>query len=56
MRQEYIVMGPARLSPVSDRTANDRPVLSSERAPYIKKNESNCKTKKIKIRSWAPKG
>jgi hypothetical protein len=30
--------------------------LSSERAPYMKKEESNCQTKKIKIWSWALKG
>jgi hypothetical protein len=34
-------------------TANYRPVLSSERAPYMKKEERNCLTKKIKIWSWA---
>jgi hypothetical protein len=32
-----------------DCTANYRPVLSSERAPYMKKKESNCPSKKCKI-------
>jgi hypothetical protein len=35
---------------------NYRPVLSSERAPYIKKKESNYQTKKIEIWSGALKG
>jgi hypothetical protein len=39
MRQHCMVMGPARLGPVRDCTANYRPLLSSERAPYIKKQE-----------------
>jgi hypothetical protein len=38
-----------QLKPVSDCTANYTPVLSSEKAPYVKKKESNCQTKKIKI-------
>jgi hypothetical protein len=42
-------MDPAPLYPVSDCTANYRPVLSSEKALYMKKEESNCQTKKIKI-------
>jgi hypothetical protein len=36
-------------------TENYRPVLSSERAPYMKKKESNCHSKKCKICSLAPK-
>jgi hypothetical protein len=32
------------------------PVLSSERALYLKKKESNCHSKKCKIWSSAPKG
>jgi hypothetical protein len=39
-----MVMGPV----------NYYPILLSERAPYIKKKESNCKTKKIKIWTGAP--
>jgi hypothetical protein len=42
-----MVTGSERLGPLSDYTANCRPVLSSERAPYMKK-ESNCQKKKIK--------
>jgi hypothetical protein len=33
-----------------------RPVLSSDRASYMKKKGSYCQTKKIKIWSLAPKG
>jgi hypothetical protein len=41
--------GPARLGPLSDYTANYRPVLLSERAPYINKEESNMSNvKKLK--------
>jgi hypothetical protein len=36
-------------------TANYRPVLSSERAPYLKMKESNCHSKKCNIWSSAPK-
>jgi hypothetical protein len=32
-----IVMGSAGLGPESDSGANNRPVLSSERPPYVKK-------------------
>jgi hypothetical protein len=41
---------------LSDCTANYRPVLLSERVPYMKKQESNCHSKKCKIWSSAPKG
>jgi hypothetical protein len=37
-------------------TANYRPVLSSERTPYIKNEESNCHSNKCNIWSPAPKG
>jgi hypothetical protein len=37
-------------------TANYRPVLSSERAPYIENKESNCHSNKCNIWSLAPKG
>jgi hypothetical protein len=37
-------------------TANYRPVLSSERAPYIINKESNCHSNKCNIWSLAPKG
>jgi hypothetical protein len=37
-------------------TANYRPVLSPERAPYMRQKESNCHTKKCKIWSSVPKG
>jgi hypothetical protein len=30
--------------PVSDCTKNYRPIVSSERAPYMKKKESTCQT------------
>jgi hypothetical protein len=40
---------------VIDCTANYRPVLSSERAPYMKK-ERNCHSKKFKIWSSVAKG
>jgi hypothetical protein len=40
---------------VNDCTANYRPILSSERASYMKKKENNCQTKKIKIWQCAPK-
>jgi hypothetical protein len=33
-------------------TANYRPVFSSERAPYVKKKESNCHSNKCNI--WSP--
>jgi hypothetical protein len=33
--------GPERLGSLSDYTANYRPVLSSEKVPYINKEESN---------------
>jgi hypothetical protein len=39
-----------------DCTANYRPVLSLERAPYMKKKETNCHAKKCNIWSIAPKG
>jgi hypothetical protein len=51
-----MVMGCTPIQSVTDCTANYRPVLLSERAPYKKRKESNCKTKKIKIWSWATKG
>jgi hypothetical protein len=41
---------------MSDCTEDYRPVLSSERMPYMKEKESNCHTKTIKIWSWALKG
>jgi hypothetical protein len=37
-------------------TANYRPVLSSERAPYMKNKESNSHSNKCNIWSLAPKG
>jgi hypothetical protein len=37
-------------------TVNYRPVLSSERAPYMKNKESNCHSKKCSIWSPAPNG
>jgi hypothetical protein len=37
-------------------TANYRSILSSERAPYLKKKESNCHSKKCNIWSPAPNG
>jgi hypothetical protein len=37
-------------------TANYRPVLSSERAPYMKNKESNCHSNKCNIWSPAPRG
>jgi hypothetical protein len=39
---------------MSDCTVNYTPVLSSERAPYMKKKESKFQTKKIKNWSLAP--
>jgi hypothetical protein len=44
MTQSGVVTGPARLGPVSGCTAIYRLVLSSERAPYMKKKISNCQT------------
>jgi hypothetical protein len=43
----YIITGLARLSPVSDCTENYRPVLSSERALYMKK-KVDVKERKLK--------
>jgi hypothetical protein len=37
-------------------TANYRPVLASERAPYMKSKESNCHSNKCNIWPSAPKG
>jgi hypothetical protein len=37
-------------------TANYRPILSSERVPYMKNKESNCHSNKCNIWSLAPKG
>jgi hypothetical protein len=37
-------------------TTNCRPVLSSERAPYMKNKESNCHSNKCNIWSPAPRG
>jgi hypothetical protein len=37
-------------------TANYTPILSSERAPYIKNKKSNCHSNKCNIWSLAPKG
>jgi hypothetical protein len=37
-----MVTGSARLGPLSDCTADCRPVLSSERAPYMKKEENKA--------------
>jgi hypothetical protein len=37
-------------------TANYRPVLSSERTPYMENKESNCHSNKDNIWSLAPKG
>jgi hypothetical protein len=37
-------------------TANYKPVLSSERAPYMKDKESTCHSNKCNIWSLAPKG
>jgi hypothetical protein len=53
LRVIYIVMDPALLLPVRDCTANHRHVLSSERAPYMKKKLS---LKEIKIWSYVRKG
>jgi hypothetical protein len=39
-----------------DCTANYRPVLSSERVPYMKKKGSYCHSKKCNIWSSVPKG
>jgi hypothetical protein len=39
-----------------DCTANYKPVLSSERAFYMKKKDSACHSKICKIWSSAPKG
>jgi hypothetical protein len=55
MRVQYMIMSPVLLVPVSDCTAYYRPVLSSERAPYMKK-PLTVRKKKIKIWSCAPKG
>jgi hypothetical protein len=44
MRQESMVMDSVQLRPLSDCTANYRPDVLSERAPYMKKKESNCQT------------
>jgi hypothetical protein len=41
---------------IRDCTANYRLILSSERAPYMKKKDSNCHSMKFKIWSSAPKG
>jgi hypothetical protein len=50
------VMGPARLGPLSDSTANYRPVLSSEMAPHFKNQEIvRLKERKWKIWPWAAK-
>jgi hypothetical protein len=35
-RQSSMFTGPAQLEPLSDSTANYKPILSSERASYIK--------------------
>jgi hypothetical protein len=51
-----MVKGPVRLWPVSDCTANYRPVLSSEREPYMKKKESNYHSKKLKFDHLSQKG
>jgi hypothetical protein len=57
MRQEYMVMGPAGLFPASDCTASYRPILSSERAPYMKKQELVRLKKKKKLNLvMVPKG
>jgi hypothetical protein len=54
VRQESMAAGPARLGPLCDRTASYRPVLSSERAPYIKKQVIvRVKKKHEQIWSWA---
>jgi hypothetical protein len=37
-------------------TANYRPILSSERAPYMRNKESNCHSNKCNIWSLVPKG
>jgi hypothetical protein len=37
-------------------TANYRPIISSERVPYMKKKESDSQTKKIKMWSCALNG
>jgi hypothetical protein len=49
-------MNPPRLWPLTDCTANYRPVLSSERAPQ-NEEQSNCPVKEgiRKIFSWAPR-
>jgi hypothetical protein len=68
-RNQNLVMGPIYTNWPTDRrsqcnlnlnmchcTANYRPVLSSERAPYIMDKESNCHSNKCNIWSPAPKG
>jgi hypothetical protein len=51
-----MAIGPVRLYPVHYCTANYRPVLSSERAPYVKKKEVNCNSKKLKYGHLYQKG
>jgi hypothetical protein len=52
-----MVASPPRLWPLTDCTANCRPVLSSERAPKEKRKAIFREKKgKSKIWSWAPKG
>jgi hypothetical protein len=51
-----MVIGPSLLQPVHDCTANYRSVLSSERAPYKKKRESNCQSKKLKLDHLSQRG
>jgi hypothetical protein len=52
-----MVASPPRLWPLTDCTANCRPVLSSEKAPKEKRKAIFRRKKgKSKIWSWAPKG
>jgi hypothetical protein len=50
-----MITGPARLGPLSDYTENYRPVLPSERAPYMKKQEI-VGIKTINSGHWLQKG
>jgi hypothetical protein len=49
MRQQYAVVGPELLGPVSDFSVNYRPVLSSKRALHAEKKRKGI------IWSWALK-
>jgi hypothetical protein len=47
-----MIMGPARLRPVSDCTANHKPVLSTKTAPYFN-NQAIVRLKEIKEKNWS---